>query len=190
MTETIADILKTKIHGAGLSFVEKVAGIATVQEKLNENDDRGVIFRYPRATNVLGGSTKTGFKYDALTPDGSLRSLIFFEDQGTPINTGSRNHEARMRLLFWANLANNGQTDNSGNKTDEYTADIINVIQGNQGNSGSVNGIHVVINQVVPRDKSIFSRYSFEEHYSQYLMLPYTYFALDITATFRLNHSC
>lgn len=191
MTEKLASILKDKIHGSSLSWKGLVGGLAFPIEKTNQGKDRFTASVFPAGTEVLGGEAKSSWEHHPLTPNSKYKSVIFFEENGTDINENNGfNHESTLRLVCWLNLKLIGESDNSNMKTDDYAIGLMNLLGGNQGNSGSLRGLHVNFNAIPKRDKSIFDNYTFDLADSKYLVFPYSYFALDFTVTYYYNHAC
>jgi len=50
--------------------------------------------------------------------------------------------------------------------------------------------MRIKVNQELVKSAAIFSKYSYDEAVTQYLMYPFDYFALDITTDFLINKSC
>ena len=191
MTEKLADILKNKINDASLSWTDLIGGLAFPIERQQRKDDDPTFSIFPAGTEVIGGQTVTGWNHQSLVPAKRYKSVIFFEEDGTSINTNERsNHTSTLRLVCWLNLKAIGESDNSNRKTDDYAIELINLLKDSQGSSGNFNGMFIEFSGVPKRDKDIWSNYTFDQDQSQFLTFPYSYFALDFTVTYFYNHAC
>lgn len=192
MTEQLADFLKDKIDDASLTWTEVIGGLAFPIEKQGKSDKGDLKTNiFPAGTEVIGGETVGNWEYQPLNPNQNYKSVIFFEEGGTEIVSDRRdNHISKLRLICWLNLKKIGETSNVNMKTDEYAVELLEAIQGSQGNSNEFLGIYVELNAIAKRDKDIWNKYSFNQAVAQYLTFPYSYFAIDLTLRYRYNYAC
>jgi hypothetical protein len=182
MNQAIANIIKESIED--LDFVDKIAGLVSTQYMNIE----GVTKSYPVACCVLD-TCKTG-DYNDLAPDSKYKSVIYFEDGGVSFVRAQGNfkyYQSRLRLVGWLNVkAILGDECDASQCTYSSHAimDIIRLLPEFPQNIAPFTRVYMEVTSQAIRDKAIFSKYTYNELQTQYLMSPYDYFALDITTTF------
>jgi hypothetical protein len=189
MNERIANIIKTQIDG--LNFVDKIAGLvrAVKVDVINENNIR-VTKTFPVACDVTADECVKG-RYQDLIPDSKYKSIVYFEDGGTTMTGKDRDwilFRSNLTLVAWLNL------QKIGCNCTYSTAAILSIIASlpefpiNETNGLQQISINVI--NEVPKSFAIFSKYTYDEKISQFLLSPYDYFALNITADYRINVNC
>ena len=182
MNQAIANIIKESIED--LDFVDKIAGLVSTQYINIE----GVTKSYPVACCVPD-TCKTG-DYNDLAPDSKYKSVIYFEDGGVSFVRAQGNfkyYQSRLRLVGWLNVKSIlGEECDASQCTYSSHAimDIIRLLPEFPQNIAPFAQVYMEVTSQAVRDKAIFSKYTYNELQTQYLMSPYDYFSLDITTTF------
>ena len=94
--------------------------------------------------------------------------------------------ESVVRLVVWLNMR---RLSPSGNVPPAMAA-IVSKLNGRYSDVAPVGNIVVTPMQEVSKTPAIFSRWTYDEAESQYLMLPYDYFAFDFHLMFTLSAFC
>lgn len=184
MNRALAEILLSKLNTA--TYIDKKAGIVYPFEKVvvPETGPK-VVKRIPVAyineENVI------------MIPDGRNKCMVYFEDKGisSPSKVGRGwQYVSNMRLVCWLNSKLiSGQPDST--LVAMIITDITDKLTGfGHFNSTPFTRILPKVTQVPAQDKSIFSKYDYEEKDIQYLMQPYDYFAIDLNISFTIPVSC
>lgn len=193
MNVDLADIVLNLVKD--LPWVDKYAGMTRTVVQTQVGDGTKPVKKYfPVACNVTDSDcVKQGTLRD-LVPDINYKSVMYFEDNGTRV-LGSEgpfiNMQSNIRLVAWLNgkmLGYNGCTISS--------IAVISILknlyeqQGRPFNSG--NFLKIQMNAVSQEVKTanIFSKYSYDESITQYLMHPFDYFALNLQINFSISHNC
>ena len=186
MNNKIADILADKI--SGLSWVDKLAGL--VQTAQISVGDPKIIKRFPISCNMKYlDICKTGI-YDELFPNSRYKSVIYFEDGGCVVekSQGERIYFiSRLRLVCWLNTKS---LHIECSESYLYIIDLFKVLNISPFNLDYFIGVDIVITSEAVRDSTIFSKYTYDEKRTQYLLYPFDFFALDIQVKFALTASC
>lgn len=193
MTNDIADIIKSKIEG--LPFVDRLAGLVKVLTISEETDLGKKRKSFPVACNVSASECNNISKLKDLTPDSSKRSVMYFEEFGGTVMTGTdRNYllfRSSVRLVCWLNLKKMGLTDCGWSSTAVLSImkELSSMTQPANYNNKY---IQLQVKQINEAEKSplIFSKYTYDEASNQYLIYPYDYFAINITVEFKINANC
>lgn len=182
MNQAIASIIKGYVEN--LDFVDKIAGLVQTQYMTIED----TVKSYPVACCVPD-DCKTG-EYNDLAPDSRYKSVIYFEDRGVRFIRAQGNfkyYESNLRLVAWLNVKRilGDLCDASACTYSSHAIlDIIRLLPEFPQNIAPFTQVYIEVTSQVIRDKSIFSKYTYNELQTQYLMSPYDYFALDINTTF------
>jgi len=173
-----------------LSWIDKIAGMTQIARVSQQSGESKVEKRFPISCSVdYEAACKSG-TYDELSPDSRYRSVVFFEDGSFSLANKigkALYYESRIRLIGWLNLCK--IEDNCGNSGD-YVLDIIRSLPSVPVNIGDMLGVFIEITNQLPRDASIFGKYTFNEKQTQYLMYPYDFFALEVRTTFHVIPEC
>jgi len=165
-----------------LNYLSKVGGIAR-QQKIKDGVTTMI---YP----AVPDSEKAG-NYILMAPDSRETAVLFFEVQsnnaGNTIAGGrGQQYSANIRVICWLNLQRITPPD-----TCAIMAQVVSLItQVEQTSSDFVSSVRVVPRSEVPRSSDIFGKYSFKEDETQFLMLPFDYFAFDFQVSYILNTAC
>lgn len=184
MNQAIASIIKTAIEG--LDFIDKISGLVSTQYRNVE----GVVKSYPVACCVPD-DCKDG-DYNDMTPNSKYKSVIYFEDGGVNFVRAQGNfkyYRSSLRLVGWLNvkmILGDECEASQCTYSSHAIMDIIRSLPEFPQNISPFTQVYIEVDSQVIRDKSIFSKYTYNELQTQYLMSPYDYFALDITTTFAI----
>lgn len=191
MNQAIADIIKEKIEK--LPFVDKIAGLVQTVH-LDFVDEKGgrVAKAFPVACCVTADDCKKG-AYNDLAPDSKYKTVIYFEDEGVSFLRESGNHKhyrSTLRLVCWINVAK--LKDVYCKKripctvSAQLIAQIIRALPRNPENISPFDAIYINVTEQLVRSNSIFTKYSYNEKQTQYLLSPYDFFALEIVTDFAI----
>lgn len=181
MNNKISNLLKTYLEP--LSWSDRLSGIVqTVSIKTGSNENP-VDKTYPVSCNI---TAEQGIKGDYLNlaPDSKKKSILYFEDKSVSFveRLGNRlKFQSSLRLVCWLNLGLIG--DNPGVSGD-YVISVIKALPTTPIQTADFVSIYISAISQVERDVSIFSKYSYNEQSTQYLLFPYDFFALDLTIDF------
>lgn len=185
MNQYIAEILKCRIEN--MSFADKVAGLVM---PVTANIDGGVKI-FPVAANSKHNDCIAG-QYNDLMPNSRYKSVMYFEDLGIEFGTRTgdiQEFRSRLKLVAWLNLSKIMDENCPDSGAICAVLEAVNALSQKMQNYAPVLSLAVDINQVT-RDKNIFSEYTYDEKYSQYLFYPYDFFAITITVRAKINYAC
>lgn len=183
MNNKIANIIVDYIED--LAWIDKIAGLTQIaQTKQGE-----VVKRFP--ISCAYDSDCVQGCYDELMPNSQYRSVVFFEDGSFTFirqEGGKLFYESRLRLIAWLNYKRleEGGCGSSG----DYIISIIKALPALPQNVGDLLRLRVTVASQAQRSSGVFSKYTFDELTSQYLMLPYDFFSLDIRTEFHIVTEC
>lgn len=187
MNQTIANIIKAYIEC--LDFVDKIAGLVQTVF-LNITDESGVKVQksFPVSCTTTVDDCKNGL-YNDLTPDSKYKTVIYFEDGGVTFNRREGNficYTSRLKLVCWINVGKNEACPDGVPCTQgaEFIKQIICQLPEHPVNISPFARVYPVVVSEDIRSNSIFSKYTYNEKQSQYLMYPFDYFAFNIETDF------
>jgi hypothetical protein len=190
MNEKIASILKSKIEP--LSFVDKIAGLVRpVKIEVMGANEVKVPKIYPIASDISGESCISG-QYKDLVPDSKYRSIFYFEDNGltlTARNNRWASFNSRLTLVGWLNLKMLFDCQTFTGST-ECILSILSELPENPFSEDIYREIRIIALSEVPKSNAIFSRYTYDEIKTQYLLYPFDYLALNMSIDFKINLAC
>ena len=134
----------------------------------------------------------TNGKYQWLAPNVKKRSVIYFEDRGSILlsrNADNYNFTSRIRMTVWFNSNKFGY----GNECDispRLIGNILQFIPVSPFNESYFSRISIKFIGEEVKDSRIFSRFTYDEPITQYLLKPYGYFALNFEVNYTANDSC
>lgn len=193
MISDIGQILKSYISPLG--FIDKLGGVVRVVTK-NESDSEGSVIRksFPVDCDVTNDDCLTG-KYVDLMPNSAYLSVSYFEDQGVRLVTQDvRNFtfEATLKYVCWLNLKKLGKTSCS-NSALAY----LNILKAlptayfNQTvNTVPYSRVIIKVDGQDIKSPQIFSKYTYDEEKTQYLIYPYDYFSMNVNVQFTISQAC
>lgn len=194
MNKEISKVLRERLRsGEGLPFVDKYVGmVQTVTEEV-ATDETHTRKRFPVATEIVLNDVCSAHE-EIITPDSSLKGLVYFEDNGTTPNGKigkGYQYTSNLTLICWINRAKVVSEVYS-----EITGIAIqNIIQKLQIDENPENvsmfiGLTVTLNKIFPQDANLFSKYTFDEAVTQYLRPPFEFFGLSLQVKYRINPEC
>lgn len=190
MLQDICNLLRDKINT--IQYFDLVAGLVQTQEqKIVSDDGTSVIKRFPISADVTAEECQSG-PYRDLVPDSSKRGIAYFEASNIGLSgrryTFGKAWNAQVRLVAWINkdYINGGDP---GSINAEVIAAAIEAVKV-QYTAPPFKNIRVIPTGVVENSPAIFSAYTYDNVDTQFLMAPYTYFAVDMQVTFILPEIC
>lgn len=185
MNYFIAEYLKNKL--LTLSFADKVSGLV---RPVTVNID-GTAKIFPVGINVTHNDCISG-QYIDLMPNSKYKSIMYFEDQGAEILSIQGDYISmlsKLNLVVWLDLRKVNGTKCPSNVSVCENIELIKALSFTSENNSPLINISCNVQNIV-RDKSIFSEYTFDEKFSQYLFFPFDYFMLSLHVTYKLNKLC
>lgn len=189
MNEKLANVLKTNIEG--LNFIDKIAGLVKPMTITKVENGAKVKKTFPVACDVTADQCVKG-NYQELIPNSKYKSIAYFEDLGSAIEYKDRNRvkfTSRLNLVCWLNLKKLAECGLC-----VISPQVILMLMANLPefpvNDDIYRDIRITAVSETPKSNTIFSRYTYDELISQYLLSPYDYFCLQITVQFWVNLDC
>jgi hypothetical protein len=189
MNQTVAGLLKYYIED--LCFVDKIAGLVQTVY-LNITDENGVKVQksFPVSCNFTAEDCKNGL-YNDLAPDSKYKTVIYFEDGGITFNERKGNfacYTSSLKLVCWINVAK-FEADWCGSGVPctvgaEIIKRILCAFPPQPVNITPFIRFYPVIVSEEIRSNAIFSKYTYNELQTQYLLYPFDFFALNIRTDF------
>jgi len=187
------------IGGSGENpFIDKLAGvIKTVVTSDLDSQNRPVRKSFPVACGISYSECLKSNRYLDLVPNGKLKSIVYLEDNGLRIvgTNGNKNQwKASYKLVGWLNQKEMGYDDCS--ITSLIINEIINKfpelpVQINSPSEWSkYQRLLIEVEGQDPKSYNPFSKFSYDEDKTQYLMYPFDYFSLNLTVSFEMNKKC
>ncbi|GEM67560.1 hypothetical protein SMI01S_11660 [Sphingobacterium mizutaii NBRC 14946 = DSM 11724] len=165
-----------------LPYFDKGAGLVqTITKEDNSGSGKVKQVRFPIEVDVAEEKNAIAF-----VPDDSIKGMFYVEDGGSK-HEGNNDWTSDITLVCWLcpkKIAGNVEAVSAN-----AMADIMNIFKSFQ-NVAPVTKLKFNVVSSSIRSASIFSSYSYQETYSQYLMPPFDFFSLKIKASFRLSSSC
>lgn len=186
MTVDIGNILINKL--VDLPWVDKYAGV--VKPLTMHGDDKKRIV-FPASCQETFWNCSEG-KYKSLIPDSSKRSILYLEDRGIrAISTSGPKivFRASFDLVCWLNMKLLGFEGCS--YSSQAIMGILNKLPiGIPFNNGNYHKINITLNGERPKNENPFSKYSYDEATTQFLMYPFDFFVLNFDVEFEINKRC
>lgn len=192
--ELVKQIIVFAKSKGGFPYLSLIGGVVQTLETNEGDEDNIKIFRQPVTEFFETESLCDRDKGEiSMMPDSSHRGIMYFEDQGSSPNgkslQGATGWTSRLECVVWYN-----RNRVSGKTYDDVTAlmiaDIIGKTQTDLQHLGSFIGVNVKVTGVQPQNVGIFSKYTYDEKFDQYLRPPYDYFALSMEVDFFLDVNC
>ncbi|MCX6328202.1 MAG: hypothetical protein NTZ85_01625 [Bacteroidia bacterium] len=144
---------------------------------------------YPVVYNQVRDVCDTSDYLDAV-PNSSKKSIVYFEDWGTVLKDESPDWKefiTQVRLICWFNY----QKTNHAEIFDTlFMAHVMHEIPFQIPSLTYIHNIRFNLFRIPEKSPNLFSRYTYKEEESQYLMYPYDYFGLDYHVIYRVNLDC
>ena len=195
MNAKLANILKT-IFIETQNWKDISAGLVKDYEMTKSypsRDGKKIVVkkRFPISCELSQVECQKG-DYTILTPDSKKRAITYFEDLGTTPTGRNGGHEFSMisniRLVCWLNMNMFGYNECS--ISNRLIISIMDQIPENYYNYNGFDQLKIELVRIVPKNAGIFSRYTYDEPITQYLLKPYDYFAIDFRASYKINSGC
>jgi hypothetical protein len=189
MNNKIANILKSHIED--LTWIDKIAGLVqtvSMREKIGES----VVFKsYPVSCDIDYDSCTKG-RYQDLTPNSKKKSVLYFEDMGVSFIARKGNtmvFQSSLRLVCWLNLKliDSATCDSEVEHcsvSGDYVIEILKALPDVPFSETGFVSINISGISEVVRSVDIFSKYTYNEQSTQFLLWPFDYFGLDLEITF------
>ena len=184
MVNLIVNEIVTRLT-ADVSFVDKITGIVK-PAKVSISDQ---VKTLPVAVNTDVTTCNDSELLD-FVPDNSKKSIIYFEDRGTSLvkmENQSLYYTASFTLICWFNF---NQIDHTLTNTSKIAGVILKRLPIVLGNITPLIGVVLSVNGQQPNDGGVFSKYSYLEEQTQYILYPFGYVAFDLTASFSVRKDC
>lgn len=182
MIKELSQAMKQRIED--LSFIDKIAGLVKTIETNSKEDQK--LIKFPAA--VESASPPMAWNYTDLVPNSNKKSIFYFEGRGVKmggITQKGVQADATIRLIGWLN-------HNFGAGSDiAAAAQIIKRLAGvNPFNVGVLHQVSVAPVTFLDSEEKLFSRYTYDEKVNQFLMAPFSAFAIDFKVSFILSTNC
>ena len=193
MNQAIADIIRTQIEATEATWIDKTAGlVSSVTIETRGPDNTTIEKTFPVACCVTAKDCKSG-AYNELMPDSKYKSVLYFEDKGITFKESRgafKYYTSNLRLVGWLNINKILGTECNCAQTCNYAAVIVaEIIRALPVHASHISPFSHVLTEITeqePRTSAIFSKYTYDEVHSQYLMAPYDYFALNLKTDFAI----
>lgn len=182
MNKELANAMKERIQN--LAFVDKIAGLVKTIETTSKEDNK--IIRFPAA--LESNTPLQAWNYTDLVPNTNKKSIFYFE--GKPVKMGAITQkgiqaEATIRLVGWFNRNFSAGSDLAA------ASQIIRLLATtNPFNVGALHGVSITPIAFLDSEEKLFSKYTYDEKVHQFLMAPFSAFAIDFKVTFTLSTNC
>lgn len=191
MNNKIATILKGYIDD--LIWVDKIAGLVQTANIRVKKDDTAIEKSYPISCDIDLDACLKG-AYQDLAPDSKKKSVLYFEDKGVTFIERQGNKlkfQSSLRLVCWLNLkliqeAGCDSVVTGCGSSGDYVIQILKILPTIPISTPDFVSIYISGIAQAERDVSIFSKYTYNETATQYLMFPYDYFAIDFMIDFTI----
>lgn len=200
MTIELGNILKSYLEplkSDGISstkFIDKIAGVVKTAVRSGKDSNNGKIIQsFPIACGTSFEDCNKNGSLTDLVPNSNLGCIVYFEDLGVRLLSKSgqlRNWKASYRMVGWINMKKLGSDRCSVSGTIINT--ILNQFPEGQFNPPSTPYQRCSIEVLGQDPKSLnpFSKYSYDEDKTQYLMHPFDYFSMQVDVDFSVHKSC
>ena len=189
MINDIGIILKSYI--STLPFTDKIAGVVKpITYKETDQSGRVITKTIPVDCNVTHADC-VNKKYTDLIPNSQYKSVMYFEDQGTTRLSDTPKDftfQSTLKLVCWLNLKKMGKTNCSNSAL--AVASVLNVLPTRYFNNGVYTRMLIEVTGQDIKSPQIFSRYTYDEEKTQFLMYPYDYFSLTVQVKFTISKAC
>ena len=190
MNKQIALILLDRLQGA--PYLEHTSGIVQQVRRHRKTEEvMSVDEVFPFSS--FATPSETGKMNMAMVPDSKKKSLLYFEDGGIRVmGVSSRGIQYRssIRLVCWFNTAMIN-ADNDKLMSQKIMGDVIAKITTPRNVSEEpFLLLNASVSQIPAQNSSIFTPFTYDETKTQYLLLPYDFFAIDFEVDFVFSSRC
>ena len=167
---------------SNLGFLDLVGGVAHAQ-KIKIGEQVRTLPATPDPENPDG--------YIWLTPDSARSGIAYFEvlrsERPEPLAGGNAYiYRAAVRCVVWLNTARLSPKA----AAPVVMAMVASQLQGRYDDAYPVTNIRVTPEGEAVKSPELFGKYTYNEAESQFLMLPFEYFAFDFALSFALISDC
>jgi hypothetical protein len=195
MNKEVADILLDKI--TGLSWVDKYAGVVRVVTQSVSNptplNPEGTIKKFFPVSCRVTNDQCDNQTLTELAPNSAYKSVLYFEDLGLSVidaDSVKANMRSTLKLVVWLNGKKLGY-DGCGLSAIAELSILKAFSEVRKGfNEGNFTRITIDSPVIDPKSSAIFSKYSYDESKTQYLLHPNDYFSMTIQTSFTVPFSC
>jgi len=181
MNVLIAKIIKERL--SVLPYFDRPAGLVqTITKEDSSDKGKNKVLRFPVEVNL---SELKDMK--PLIPDESIKGMFYVEDGGIKVE-GINDFTTDLTLVCW--LCPKRISSSVDIVSASAITDIINILCKPIINESPVTRLRFTASTIPIRDVSIFSKYTYSELQTQYLMPPFDFFAIRLKAGYRLSESC
>lgn len=198
MVVEIGNILKSYLEplvsdgSTSTKFIDKLAGVIKVVTKTEMGDSNNPIRKtFPVSCNINFEDCNNNGAYKDLIPNSLLGCIVYFEDLGIRLvneERGYRRWRSSYRMIGWINQKKLGT--NECNVTGTIINTLINQFPSKAFNSGIYTQCLIEVLGQDPKSLNPFSKFTYDEDRTQYLMNPFDYFSLQIDVTCSVHGSC
>ena len=192
MNNDIAAILLA--HKNSGIYVDRIAGLVYPLERTVAGADyKSVKQIFPVSCTESPEACTDDAVYKSLVPDAKYRSIIYFEEfsevQFLERDRHGLKYATELLLVCWFNTLRfvNGSRCNIGSL---LASNIIGDLPFNYFNAAPYSQVHVTSVRQPIKSKDLFSKYTYNNELSQYLIYPFDFFALRIRVEFVLPLNC
>ena len=189
MNNKIANIVVSYIKE--LDWIDKLAGMTQIVRVTQTSGDAKVEKRYPISCQMAFDEACTEGCYDELAPNSAYRSVVYFEDGSFSFvrQEGKRlYYDSTIRLIAWLNYKK--LADGGCGATGNYIVDIIKALPAFPVTVDDLMSVTIRVMSQAVRSEAIFAPYTYNVFQTQYLMLPYDFFSLEIRTSFYIIAEC
>lgn len=179
MNVLVAKIIKDLL--SPLPYFDLASGLVQVITKSDNSENKSVNKRFPIEVDVSEENNS-----NALYPRDDIKGMFFLEDGGAR-SEGHNDWTSDLTLVCWfcpKKIASNPESVAAN-----ALADISDAFK-TFHNSSPVSRLKINIVSMPQRDSGIFSKYTFDERQTQFLMPPFDFFALKLKCSYRLISNC
>lgn len=202
MIAQLATILKDRLNAIdngvgkqkGLIFIDKIAGMVQVGEKVQPTEIPGAfaVTKFPISLDVDYEECIGSGCYKDLVPNSKLKGILYFEDFGTTMpsrDKGNFNYISKIRLVCWINNKLI-QGDNCKSINNALITQIRKNLEIGYFNSGNYSRINVKGTAIIENDYRLFERYTYPKDVIKFLMHPYEAFGIDFIVEYAISEHC
>lgn len=175
----VAKVIKDLL--SDLPYFDRASGLVQTITKEDSSKGRGANIRFPVEVDVA-----ELYNMVPMIPDDSIKGMFYIEDGGAK-SEGNNDWTSDLTLVCWfcpKKIAANVHAVSAN-----ALADIASKFRGHI-NSEPLTRLKINIVSMPVRDVSIFSKYSYSETQTQFLMPPYDFFAIKLKCSYRLSPNC
>lgn len=191
MNTEIANIILSQI--SSLEWIDKYSGMTRTVVKSEYDGTKYIKKYFPIACSVTDSECESSDLYKDLCPDTKYKSVLYFEDLGVQVlgsDAINVNCRANLKLVCWLNGKKLGY-DGCGLSAIAVMGILKKfALLFNPFNSGNFTRIQINAVSEDTKSPAIFSKYSYDEQTTQYLMYPFDYFALTLRVDFSIPFNC